>query len=130
MSASRALTLLVVCTSTGMTFTPELTTRVSCSGTWSVRAQQARKKLQHTHSNQRQSTRQAMQQQAGEKERERGQREKERKDEGGKEEERREAEEAEHEQVKKDVTGWTVVTRSEKHRKTTVQIFVKVDGPK
>ena len=31
---------------------------------------------------------------------------------------------------KKDVTGWTVVTRSKKHRKRTVQIFVKVDGGK
>ena len=28
------------------------------------------------------------------------------------------------------MTGWTVVTRSKKHRKRTVQIFVKVDGGK
>ena len=28
------------------------------------------------------------------------------------------------------MTGWTVVTRSKKHRKRTVQIFVKVDGSK
>ena len=41
-------------------------------------------------------------------------------------EEGREAEEAEHEQVKKDVTGWTVVTRNKRQRKM-VQIFVRVD---
>ena len=34
------------------------------------------------------------------------------------------------EQVKKDVTGRTVVTRSKKQRKRTIQIFVKVDGSK
>ena len=34
------------------------------------------------------------------------------------------------EEVDKNVTGGTVVTRSKKHRKRTVQIFVKVDGGK
>ena len=68
---------------------------------------------QHEESNQQQSTRQV----APEKRRERG---KERKGEGGKEEEGTEVEEAEREQVKKDVTGWTVVTRSKKHRKRTL----------
>ena len=83
-----------------------------------VDAQQPHRSKQH-HSNQLQSTRQAMQRQTGE-----------RKGERGKEEEERDAEEAEHEQVKKDVTGWTLVTGSRKHRKRTVQIFVKVDGSK
>ena len=78
---------------------------------------------QHQDCNQQQPTRQVTQ----EIRRERG---KERKGEGGKEEEGREAEEAEHEQVKKDVTDWTGVTRSKKHRKRTVKIFVKVDGSK
>ena len=54
----------------------------------------------------------------------------ERQGEGGKEEEGRDAEEAEHEQVKKDVTGRTLVTGSRKHRKRTVQIFVKVERSK
>ena len=53
-----------------------------------------------------------------------------RKGERGKKEEGRDAEEEEREQVKKDVMGWTVVTRSKKHRKRTVQIFVKMDGCK
>ena len=60
---------------------------------------------------------------------EKGQEERER-SERGKKEEGRDVEEEECEQVKKDVTGWTVVTRSKKHRKRTVQIFVKVDGGK
>ena len=33
-------------------------------------------------------------------------------------------------QVNDNVMGWTVVTRSRKQRKRTVQIFVKVDGMK
>ena len=78
---------------------------------------------QHQDSNQQQPTRQVTQE-------ERGAREQERKGERRKEQEGRGAEEAEHEQVKKDVTGWTAVTRSKKHRKRTVQIFVKVDGSK
>ena len=76
---------------------------------------------QHQDSNQQQPQRQATQ----EKRRERDYR----KGEGGKEEEGWEAEEAEHEQVKKDVTGCTVVTRK-KHRKRTVQIFVNGYGAK
>ena len=46
----------------------------------------------------------------------------------GKEEER-DAEEQECKQVKKDATGWTVVTRNKRQRKM-VQVFVKVDGGK
>ena len=74
---------------------------------------------QHQDSNQQQPTRQVTQEK-------RGERGKGRKGEEGMEEEGTEAEEA----SKKDVTGWTVVTRSKKHRKRTVQIFVKVDGGK
>ena len=44
-------------------------------------------------------------------------------------EEGRDAEEEEDKQVKKDVTGWTVVTRNKRQRKM-VQIFVKVDEAK
>ena len=51
-----------------------------------------------------------------------------RKGERGKEEER-DAEEEGDTQVKKDVTGWTVVTRNKRQRKM-VQIFVKVDEAK
>ena len=40
-------------------------------------------------------------------------------------EEEREAEKGGGEQVKKDVTGWTVVTRSKKQKQRRVQIFVK-----
>ena len=63
-----------------------------------------------------------MQQQSGEKERERGEREERENGSGDEKEEEKE--------VKKDVTGWTVVTRSKKQMKRTVQIFVKVDGSK
>ena len=45
-------------------------------------------------------------------------------------EKERGAEEELDKEVKKDVTGWTVVTRSKKQRKRTIQIFVKVDGSK
>ena len=61
---------------------------------------------------------------------EEGRQREQRKGETGKDEERRDAEEGEREQVKKDETGWTVVTRSKKHRKRIIQIFVKVDGGK
>ena len=44
-------------------------------------------------------------------------------------EEERDAEEQEGKQVKKDETGWTVVTRNKRQRKM-VQVFVKVDGGK
>ena len=84
-----------------------------------VRSKRQQHEQQH-HSNQQQSTRQAMQQQTGEKERERGEREE--------REKGREAEKERDKEVKKDVTGWTVVTRSKKQRKRTIQIFVKVDG--
>ena len=52
-----------------------------------------------------------------------------RKGERRKEEEGRTAEEEGDTQVKKDVTGWTVVTRN-KRQKKTVQIFVKLDEMK
>ena len=51
------------------------------------------------------------------------------KEERRKKEEGRDAEEEECKQVKKDVTGWTVVTRNQRQRKM-VQIFVKVDEAK
>ena len=83
-------------------------------------AAQHRSTQQHK---QEQRTEQAMQEgerdqgeegEKGQEERERGER--------GKREEGRDVEE--------DVTGWTEVTRSKKHRKRTVQIFVNVDGSK
>ena len=74
---------------------------------------------QQHHNNQQQSTRQAMQQQTGEKERERRKR--------AEREKGRGAEKERNKEVKKDVTGWTVVTRNKKQRKT-IQIFVKVNG--
>ena len=63
--------------------------------------------------------------------REKGREEREsvRKGERGKKEEGRDAEEEECKQVKKDVTGWTVVTRHKRQRRT-IQIFVKVDEGK
>ena len=63
-------------------------------------------------------------------EREGEEREKGRRRETGKKEKGREAEEERDKEVKKDVMGWTVVTRSKKQRKRTIQIFVKVDGSK
>ena len=94
-------------------------------------AQQAQKQQQHKHSNQLQSTRQAMQQRAGEREKEREQQgEKGRKGERGKKEKGRDAEEEECKQVEKDATGWTVVTRGKKQKKRMIQIFVKVDEAK
>ena len=65
------------------------------------------------------------QQQAGQTEEERTEEGERRKGERGKEKER-DAEEQECKQVKKDATGWTVVTRNKRQRKM-VQIFVKVD---
>ena len=64
----------------------------------------------------------------GKEEKGQGEREKGRKGERGKEKER-DAEEQECKQVKKDATGWTVVTRN-KRQKKTVQIFVKLDEMK
>ena len=71
-----------------------------------------------------------MQQRAGEREREREQEgEKGRKGERGKKEKGRDAEEEECKQVKKDVTGWTLVTTN-KRQMRMIQIFVKVDEAK
>ena len=64
----------------------------------------------------------------GKEEKGQGEREKGRKGERGKEKER-DAEEQECKQVKKDATGWTVVTRNKRQRKM-VQTFVKVNGSK
>ena len=47
----------------------------------------------------------------------------------GKEEDGRDAEEEECKQVKKDVTGWTLVKRNKRQRKM-IQIYAKVDGMK
>ena len=77
---------------------------------------------QHNHH------RKQQQQQAGRTEEEKKEEGKRKKDERGKEEER-DAEEQECKQVKKDETGWTVVTRNKRQRKM-VQVFVKVDGGK
>ena len=77
---------------------------------------------QHNHhrKQQRQQARQTEEEEKEEGERRKGER--------GKEEER-DAEEEECKQVKKDATGWTVVTRNKRQRKM-VQTFVKVDGGK
>ena len=77
---------------------------------------------QHNHhcKQQRQQARQKE-----EEEKEKGER---RKGERGKEEER-DAEEQECKQIKKDATGWTVVTRN-KRQKRTVQLFIKLDEVK
>ena len=77
---------------------------------------------QHNHH------RKQQQQQAGQTEEERTEEGKRRKGERGKEKER-DAEEQECKQVKKNATGWTVVTRNKRQRKM-VQIFVKVDEAK
>ena len=53
----------------------------------------------------------------------------ERDQEGRKKEKEREAEEGGSEQVEKDVTDWTVVSRS-KNQKKMIQIYVKVNGGK
>ena len=45
-------------------------------------------------------------------------------------EEGRGAEQERDQEIKNDVMGWTVVTRSKKQRKRAVQIFVKLDGMK
>ena len=50
--------------------------------------------------------------------------------EGRRKEEEREAEEGGGEQIKKDVTGWTMVTRSKKQKQRRAQIFVKVNVSK
>ena len=91
--------------------------------TWRTAAAAAqRRSTQQQHSNKPQQ--QAMQ---GREEGKKG-RETVRKGERGEEEER-DAEEEGDTQVKKDVTGWTVVMRNKRQRKM-VQIFVKVDEAK
>ena len=55
----------------------------------------------------------------GQEERERGER--------GKKEKGREAGEERDKEVKKDVTGWTVVTRNKREKRRTIQIFVKLN---
>ena len=57
----------------------------------------------------------------------RREREKGRKDEGGRDQEGKRNEKEGEVEVKKDVTGWTVVTRNRRQRKM-IQIFVKVNG--
>ena len=59
-----------------------------------------------------------------------GEREKGRKGESGETEKGREAEEEGDKEVKKDVMGWTVVTRNKKQKRRMVQIFVKVNESK
>ena len=74
---------------------------------------------QQHHNNQQQSTRQTMQQRTGEKERERRKM--------AEREKGRETEKGRNKEVKKDVTGWTVVTRNKREKRRTIQIFVKVN---
>ena len=85
-------------------------------------AQHRSTQQQHNHH------RKQQQQQAEQTEEEKKEEGKRKKGERGKEEER-DAEEQECKQVKKDETGWTVVTRNKRQRKM-VQVFVKVDGGK
>ena len=59
-----------------------------------------------------------------------GERERERKGDRGKKEEGRRAEEERDKEIKKDVIGWTVVTRCKKQKRKTSQIFVKAVGKK
>ena len=90
------------------------------------------------HSTKQQPTEQTAQEREGEKkmrgqvEKEKGQGERERGERGKEEEETgekgKEVQEETDNEVKKDETGWTVVTRNK--RKKMVQIFVKVDGMK
>ena len=71
----------------------------------------------------------AMQQRERKEEKGLGEREKGRKDEVGRVQEGGRKEKERKPEVKKDVTGWTVVTRNRRPRKM-VQIFVKVNGSK
>ena len=90
------------------------------------------------HSTKQQPTEQTAQEREGEKkmrgqvEKEKGQGERERGERGKEGEETgekgKEVQEETDNEIKKDVTGWTVVTRNK--RKKMVQIFVKVDGMK
>ena len=90
---------------------------------------QVQKHRQHEHNKlnkpqqQAEQTMQARQREKGEKgqeERERGER--------GKKEKGREAAEEIDEEVKKDVTGWTVVTRNKREKRKMIQIFVNDGG--
>ena len=87
--------------------------------------QEAVARQQQKHSNEQQPTRQVTQEKRGEREGE--EREKGRKGERGKKKKGREAEEERYEEVKKDMTGWTVVTRNRREKRRTIQIFVKVN---
>ena len=87
--------------------------------------QEAVARQQQKHSNEQQATRHVTQEKRGEREGE--EREKGRKGERGKKDKGREAEEERDEEVKKDVTGWTVVTRNNRKKRRTIQIFVKVN---
>ena len=87
---------------------------------WSAGTQRSTQQQHNHHRKQQQQAGQTEEEKKEEGERQKGER--------GKEEER-DAEEQECKQVKKDETGWTVVTRNKRQRKM-VQVFVKVDGGK
>ena len=97
--------------------------------------QQPHRSKQHHGSQQQQGTNKQWQQprkeeeeeEKGREEREKGRKGQRGSGQDGRKEEERDAEEEERKQVKKDVTGWTVVTRKQKKM---VQIFVKVDEAK
>ena len=90
-------------------------------------ATQHRSTQQHNHHKQEQRTEQAMQE--GERDHREEVRKVRKKEKGmrGKKEKGREAEEERDKEIKKDVTCWTVVTRSKREKKRTIQIFVKVN---
>ena len=90
---------------------------------FAAEAQQQHKSSKH------QPTKQAMQQRERKEEKGLGEREKGRKDEVGGDQEGRRKEKERKPEVKKDVTGWTVVTRNRRQGKM-VQIFVRVNGSK
>ena len=74
-------------------------------------------------------SKEAMQQRERKEEKGLGERERGRKDEVGRDQEGGRKEKERKPEVKKDVTGWTVVTRNRRQRKM-VQIFVRVNGSK
>ena len=88
----------------------ELETAVSPFGVLNgdITQKQQQHKHDNFHSKQRQKSGRTEEEEKEERERRKGEREK---------EDERDAEEEEREQVKKDVTGWTVVTRNKKQRK-------------
>ena len=92
---------------------------------FAAEAQQQPKSSKHNNYH----SKRAMQQRERREEKGLGEREKGRKDEVGRVQEGGRKEKERKPEVKKDVTGWTVVTRNRRQRKM-VQIFVRVNGSK